>query len=340
MNLYASLIRPLLFLLPPEAAHDLTLQILKRYPRNGIPFFPPPKGRETELFGLTFPSPVGLAAGLDKNGVALSAWEQLGFGFIEVGTITALPQPGNPQPRLFRFPKQKALINRMGFNNKGAKHIAQWFDFQKRKARLPSVPLGINIGKSKATPLEEAPSDYARSFSLLESFGDYFVINVSSPNTPGLRTLQTGKSLQAIIKAIRAVPVRRNDIPLLIKIAPDLNHDDLLEVLAVAEEEKIAGLIIANTTLDHAAIPKAQDQQGGLSGAPLMGKSTSFLREAAKHTPLPLIGSGGIMHAQDAREKFLAGASLVQIFTGLIYSGPSLIRDISRMSTTLSPSHD
>lgn len=287
--------------------------------------FGPLPQRPLRLFGLNFPNPVGLAAGMDKNAVALPAWQAMGFGFLEAGTITALAQPGNEKPRCFRFPLQEALINRMGFNNRGASVAAKRLRRLKSSGRWPSIPVGINIGKSKVTPLENAASDYATSYNLLLPYGDYFVINVSSPNTPGLRTLQDSDSLAQIIRTLKRI---HSGKPLLVKIAPDLTDDALREMAALAESEKLAGLIATNTTLDHTAIPAPADQTGGLSGAPLRQRSTEVIRTLRSVTQLPIIASGGIMDAASAKEKLDAGANLVQIYTGFVYRGPELIRDI------------
>ena len=327
MNLYLQLLRPLFFMLPAEAAHNLAILGLRLTPCPllRLAFGTTPQ-KPTKLFGLTFPNPVGLAAGMDKNASALRAWEALGFGFVEVGTITALAQPGNPKPRCFRYPSQEALINRMGFNNAGASAVAERLARDKSSGKWPRVPVGINIGKSKITPNEQAASDYATSYKLLLPFGDYFVINVSSPNTPNLRALQDIESLREIIRALKRI---NNVKPLLVKIAPDLPDEALREIAALAEEESLAGLIATNTTLDHGSVPKESDQQGGLSGKPLRQRSTEVLRILRASTNLPIIASGGILSGHDAQEKLAAGASLVQLYTGFVYNGPSLIRDIT-----------
>jgi dihydroorotate dehydrogenase len=327
MDLYQSTLRPLLFGLPAEAAHNLALFGLRVTPRFALKkaFGALPQD-PVRLFGLNFPNRVGLAAGMDKNASALGAWEAMGFGFIEAGTITALAQPGNPKPRCFRFPTQSALINRMGFNNAGASVIAKRLAKLKSSRRWPSVPVGINIGKSKVTPNDQAASDYATSFRLLLPFGDYFTINVSSPNTPELRALQERESLVRIIRSLRAVDAAK---PLLVKIAPDLDEAQLAEIADVANSENLAGLIATNTTLDQSSVPPSARQQGGLSGAPLTRRSTEVITTLRTHTALPIIASGGVMSGADAREKINAGASLVQLYTGFVYSGPALIREIT-----------
>ena len=313
-------------MLPAESAHNLAILGLRMTPPSLLrAAFGATPQKPTKLFGLTFPNPVGLAAGMDKNASALRAWEALGFGFVEAGTITALAQPGNPKPRCFRYPSQQALINRMGFNNAGASAAAERLARQKASGRWPRVPVGINIGKSKLTPNEQAASDYATSYKLLLPFGDYFVINVSSPNTPNLRALQDRDSLAEIIRTLKRI---NNIKPLLVKIAPDLTDEAVRDIAALAESERLAGLIATNTTLDHSSVPKDSDQQGGLSGTPLRERSTEVLRILRSATDLPIIASGGIMDAASAHDKLEAGANLVQLYTGFVYHGPELIRDI------------
>lgn len=328
---YERLVRPVLFALGPETAHHLAvggLRLAARLPfvlqalRSFRPF---PKPRT--MFGLNFPNPVGLAAGFDKNGVALPALAALGFGFVEIGTVTAKPQRGNPRPRIFRYPEQQALINRLGFNNDGADVVAARLGALRRSGRWPGVPVGINIGKSKVTPLEEAGDDYLFSFRLLHEFADYIVLNVSSPNTPGLRSLQERDALEQLLRVIH----KKNQItrkPVLLKIAPDLSLADLEEVVAACEQNGIAGIIATNTTLDHAAIPAALDQAGGLSGPPLRERSTELVRAITARSRLPVIASGGITDAASAREKLEAGAQLLQVYTGYVYRGPGLLREI------------
>ncbi len=331
-NAYERFLRPLLFSIDPENAHrftiaclrtashvDLLLRTLKQFRSD-----PKPKA----VFGVNFPNPIGLAAGLDKNGVALPAWAALGFGFIEIGTVTAKAQPGNPKPRIFRLPEQNALINRLGFNNDGADAIAHRLNKLKRSGRWPEVPVGINIGKSMNTPITEATADYLYSFRALRDFADYIVLNVSSPNTPGLRELQGPDALAELLHAIgeKNLITRK---PVVVKIAPDLSPDELEQIVATCESNKVAGIIATNTTLDHSSIPSAQDEQGGLSGAPLREKSTALIRAIAQRSRIPVIASGGIVDRDSAREKFEAGAQLLQIYTGLIYRGPALLREIA-----------
>lgn len=328
---YERFVRPILFSLSPEAAHDLALQNLRaasKWPaalRQLERFRPPPK--PTTLFGLSFPNPIGLAAGFDKNGVAIPAWAALGFGFIEVGTVTAKPQPGNPKPRIFRYPEQEALINRLGFNNDGAEVVARRLRELRESGGWPAVPVGLNIGKSKTTPLEQAVDDYLFSFIRLAPLADYIVLNVSSPNTPGLRSLQGQEPLEELVAAVR----RENESlgrPTLVKIAPDLSIGDLEQIVSTCEQHGIAGLIATNTTLDHSAIDSARDQAGGLSGRPLFAKSTELVHAIRAHSSLPIIASGGIFDAAGAREKLEAGAQLLQLYTGYVYRGPGLLREI------------
>ena len=330
-NGYERLVRPLLFSLDAETAHHLTIGLLTGASHFDValraltPFRPTP--RPTTLFGLSFPNPIGLAAGLDKNGVALPAWAALGFGFIEIGTVTAKAQPGNPKPRIFRLPEQQALINRLGFNNDGADAIAQRLRAVRASGRWPAVPVGINIGKSRTTPLEQATDDYLYSFRMLRDFADYVTLNVSSPNTPGLRELQEPEKLSELLRAI-SNETGTAPKPLVVKISPDQSATELKAILAVCEEKRVSGIIATNTSLDHSSIPPQLDQAGGLSGVPLRDKTTELVREIAARSTIPVIASGGIFDAESAREKFRAGAVLIQLYTGLVYRGPGLMREI------------
>lgn len=281
---------------------------------------------ETQLWGLRFPNPVGLAAGFDKDGEHPLALAALGFGFVEVGTVTAHPQPGNPQPRLFRLPADQALLNRMGFNNHGARALAE----RLHGKRVP-VPLGINLGKSKVTPNDDALDDYLTSLEAVHRYADYLVVNVSSPNTPGLRALQDREPLG---KLLRGVQKRLGELthpkkPLLLKVAPDLSNEQLDDILSLLTEVSIEGIIATNTTISREGLhtPAAEVNAlgaGGLSGKPVRARSTEVIRHLYKGTggKLPIIGAGGIFTADDAWEKIQAGASLVQIYTGFIYGGP------------------
>ena len=329
-NGYERLVRPVLFLPQPETAHNFALGFLGAVSQVSLVlralkiFQPTPKPKT--LFGLTFPNPIGLAAGFDKNGVALPAWAALGFGFIEIGTVTARPQPGNPRPRIFRYPSDQALINRLGFNNDGADIIANRLRKLRETRRWPRVPVGINIGKSKLTPIDQAPADYLHSFRRLRNFADYIVLNVSSPNTPGLRTLQEEASLSLLLSEINRE--NRSSKPIVVKISPDLTGEQVEEVITTCEQNGVAGIIATNTTLDHSTIPVKDDQVGGLSGPPLRDKSTALVRSIATRSKIPIIASGGIFDAESAREKLEAGAQLLQIYTGYVYRGPGLLREI------------
>src|SRR3954451_13580326 len=321
--LYQRIVRPLAFSASAEAAHHAAIRSLSIASSRPallrlLERFKPPE-RSTAAFGLTFPNPVGLAAGFDKNGVALPAWAALGFGFIEIGTVTARPQLGNPKPRIFRYPEQQALINRLGFNNDGADVIAQRLRVLRESGRWPAVPIGINLGKSKVTPLEDAVEDYLYSYRLLSPFADYVVLNVSSPNTPGLRSLQEHDALEQLLRGVCSENAGRK--PVLLKIAPDLSLTELEQILCTAAQNGVAGIIATNTTLDHSAIPSGRDETGGLSGRPLRHKATEFVRAITAQSKLPVIASGGVIDGESAREKIEAGARLVQVYTGYVYRG-------------------
>lgn len=338
---YKSIVKPVLFRMDPEDAHHLAmgwLQVLSRNPAwlsllKSINADTHRQGTTYEVFGIRFPNRVGLAAGFDKNLVALPAWAALGFGFVEGGTVTALEQPGNPRPRLFRRPEVEGIINRMGFNNDGAEKVAKRLDELKLSGNWPEVPVGINLGKSKVTELDEAALDYQHSFKALREFGDYFVMNVSSPNTPGLRSLQTKEALGDIVKAIQEVNPENK--PLLVKIAPDLEEAQIAEVVEFAESVGLAGIIATNTTLDHSSVAPERDETGGLSGKPVREKSTEIVRFITKRSSLPVIACGGISDAASGMEKLEAGASLLQIYTGFIYRGPGLIKELVRATRDL-----
>ncbi len=310
-----------------EVAHETTLRWLSRaarrpallralHARYGV-------DAPTEVFGVRFPNPVGLAAGLDKDGRALPVWPALGFGFTEVGTVTAHAQPGNDRPRLFRLTASEAIINRMGFNNKGAAALAQ------RLAALGPLPtpLGISLGKSKVTPLGDSVGDYLESLTLLRPYADYLAVNVSSPNTPGLRSLQDREQLAELLGALRSAA---GATPVLVKIAPDLTEQAIGEVLEVCAHTGVAGLIATNTTTGRDGLAPADagraDEAGGLSGRPLTERARSVVAFVTQRSPLPVIGVGGILDPDDAARMFDAGASLVQLYTGLIYRGPALVR--------------
>jgi dihydroorotate dehydrogenase len=335
-DLYRRFVRPLLFHLDPETAHKLaigTLRFLSSIPaalRAFERFQPEPE--PTTIFGLTFRNRIGLAAGLDKNGVALPAWAALGFGFLEIGTVTAKPQPGNPKPRVFRYPDHEALVNRLGFNNDGADIVGQRLHKLREGGRWPSIPVGINIGKSKVTEVEQAAADYLHSFQRVVDVADYVVLNVSSPNTPGLRSLQDREFLARLLGTINDENAHRpKPVPILLKIAPDLAESDIDQIVATCESERVAGIVATNTTVDHSALNSRSDQSGGLSGAPLRNRSTEIIRLIRARSQLPIIGVGGIFDAESAREKFNAGAQLLQVYTGYVYCGPSLLREIGRL---------
>jgi len=332
------LIRPLVFQLDPEVAHELTLGLLSRWSalfdgrlseRN--PARAPALRRH--LMGLDFPNPLGVAAGLDKEGAAVPAWQALGFGFVEVGTVTALAQPGNPKPRLFRLKADRAIVNRMGFNNRGADAMAARLT-QLRARKILQVPLGVNLGKSKATPPEQAPEDYRSSFERLGELADFVVVNISSPNTPGLRDLQTAEEVRRILDAIQGPNQRLTQPrPLLVKLAPDLATGDALDCARAAMGSGCAGLILTNTTVRFEGLRSpTEGMSGGLSGRPLFERSTRLLRRVREDLgqgPV-IIGVGGIMDPEGARAKLEAGADLIQIYSGLIYGGPGLPRRILR----------
>lgn len=320
-------IKSLLFSLPPEAAHSLALGSLGAF-RPLLPLFSPflikkDARLSRKVFGLTFPNPIGLAAGLDKKGELADAWGALGFGSAELGTFTALAQEGNPKPRVHRYPEQEALINRMGFPNPGAEAVARRLRDLRDPGTWPSIPIGINIGKSKVTPLEGAVDDYLASLSHLLPYADYIAVNVSSPNTPGLRKLQEAKPLKrlltAIVKASKGKPV-------LLKLAPDLSGTALKEAANAALSSRCSGLIATNTTLSREGLPPGSHPEGGLSGKPLAGLAERKLKELAKFTRgrVPLVAVGGIFTAEDARKRLEEGASLVQVYTSYIYEGPGL----------------
>jgi dihydroorotate dehydrogenase len=328
-SVYPRLIRPLLFRFDAERVHHFamaflhglgpSMQKLRRHEHRE-------PSLEREVFGLKFPNPVGLAAGFDKNALVLPAWEGLGFGSAEIGTITAKAQPGNPKPRLFRVPEIQGIINRMGFNNDGAAAISERLASLKATPRWPQFPVGVNLGKSKVTPLEEATSDYLASFGLLRELGDYFVLNVSSRNTPGLRKLQDRAALGDLSGAVQAANTGQK--PILVKIAPDLSWEAIDDVLALVEEHQISGIIATNTTIDHSSVPESKRETGGLSGVPVRARSTEVIRYITSKSKAPVIGVGGIFSAADAQEKFDAGAALVQLYSGFIYRGPALVKEI------------
>jgi dihydroorotate dehydrogenase len=330
LNVYA-LARPFLFCLDAERAHDLALASIEAAYRTGLnPLLAArPKALPASVFGLQFDNPVGLAAGMDKNGAHVDALASLGFGFIEVGTTTPRPQPGNPKPRMWRLPEHQAVINRLGFNNEGVDALVRNVE----KARYPGV-LGINIGRNKDTPNERAVDDYLFCLERVYPRASYVTVNISSPNTRGLRDLQEAETLERFLGTLMEARERLagghgRSKPLLLKIAPDLGEAELDAIAEVALATRIDGLICTNTTIDRSAIPGARhaEEAGGLSGKPLFGKSTSILGEMSKRLGgrLPIIGVGGIVTGNEAAAKFAAGASLVQFYTGMVFRGPGLI---------------
>lgn len=333
--LYKTL-RPALFLLKPETAHHLTLVGLQAMSRLGPlnPLRRSAKGSARIVMGLHFPNPVGLAAGLDKDGDCIEGFAALGFGFLEIGTVTPRPQPGNPAPRLFRLPKAEAIINRMGFNNQGVDHLVR----RVRETRYEGI-LGINIGKNRDTPLEQALEDYIEAYRSVYPHAGYVTVNISSPNTPGLRTLQTGDPLDRMLMGLAAerelLAVRHGRrVPLAVKIAPDLQPGEIAEIADGLVRHGLDAVIATNTTSSREGVeglPHA-GETGGLSGRPLFEKSTGVVRALARELggKLPIIGCGGILSAEDAQRKLDAGADLVQIYSGLIYRGPGLVREIVR----------
>jgi dihydroorotate dehydrogenase len=332
VTLFGSAVRPVLFRLgggDPERAHEFTLRRLARLGPAARTVLRRAYvvRRPVEAFGVTFPNAVGLAAGMDKDGVALRAWPALGFGFVEVGTVTAQAQPGNARPRLFRLPDSEAVINRMGFNNAGAAALAA----QLAALGPLDVPLGISLGKSKATPLEDAVDDYLASYTLLRPYADYIAVNVSSPNTPGLRALQDKAHLAALLGALVG------KTPVLVKIAPDLTEAAIAEVLDVCLAYGAAGIIATNTTLRRDGLAPADQHRageaGGLSGRPLTERARKVVDFVHTETGgrLPIVGVGGILDADDAARLFDAGATLVQLYTGFVYRGPALVRAVARL---------
>jgi len=338
LTVYTSLVRPALFALDAERAHELTIAALGRpWAVNALRWLPraPTDGRlAQQVFGLSFDNPVGLAAGLDKQGTAAPAWAALGFGFVEIGTVTPRPQPGNPRPRLFRLPDDRAIINRFGFNSVGASGVAA-----NLAAALPIAPrIGINLGRNRQTPNEQAADDYVRTVEVLHPYADFFVVNVSSPNTSGLRDLQEGRALRALVEQVvtraREITTRKT-IPVLVKVSPDMTSADLLGSVDAALEGGAAGIIATNTTVSRSGLrapAHVAGETGGLSGAPLKAMATGACRTLFAHVGrrAPIVGVGGIFTADDAYERMRAGASLVQLYTGLIYEGPGVVARIVR----------
>ena len=342
------ILRSILFLFPTEWVHYFSMNCLRVLCRVGflrkllVAIFSPKGDLEFGVWNLEFPNRIGLGAGFDKNAKYLKELESLGFGFVEIGTVTPLPQAGNDKPRLFRLPKDKALINRMGFNNDGVKVVAerlrQWqstVHSQQSTANSQRLIIGGNIGKNKVTPNDEAWKDYEICFKELHHYVDYFVVNVSSPNTPGLRELQEKESLRKILRHLQMINNGKAVAkPILLKIAPDLTREQLDDVIDLASEIKLDGLVATNTTIDREGLEHnlriGTLETGGLSGKPLQKRSTEFVKYIFEKTngEIPIIASGGVFTGADAKEKFDAGASLVQVWTGFIYEGPGIVKDI------------
>ena len=313
------------FRIDPETIHELAMKLLSRGLISATKY--ENESLRQKLFGVDFSNPIGLAAGFDKNAVGVDHWHKLGFGYVECGTITWHAQPGNPRPRMFRLPADQALINRMGFNNDGAQVASN----RLAKTR-PRLRVGVNLGKSKITSIEEAPGEYAKSFALLRDSGDYFVINVSSPNTPGLRGLQERAPLLEIIRSIQAVDSSK---PLFVKIAPDLADGALDDLISVVHETGLTGIIATNTTVTRTGLQYDPGETGGLSGRPLRSRALEILRHLRVYCPpeCVLIGVGGIMDGDDAYERLKAGAHLIQLYTGWIYGGPNTVPQMLRRIT-------
>lgn len=330
-----STLRNLLFRLDPEVSHELSLDMLGAAERLKLLelFISAPAYNPVEVMGLRFPNPVGLAAGLDKNGDYFNALGALGFGFVEIGTVTPRPQPGNPQPRLFRIPEREAIINRMGFNNKGVDHLVD----QVRKRRYQGI-LGINIGKNATTPVENAADDYLIGMRKVYAHADYITVNVSSPNTPGLRDLQFGDSLNRLLETLKKEQLalqqaHQRYVPVAVKIAPDMDDIAIAQVAAALTEQGMDGVIATNTTIGREGVEGCpnSEEAGGLSGLPVRDKSTRVIAGLHSHVggKLPIIGVGGISDGPSAIEKIKAGASLVQIYSGFIYRGSAVITDVA-----------
>jgi dihydroorotate dehydrogenase len=340
--MYKSLIRPLLFAFDPEAVHYFSFSSIKLL--NKLPGFSSLSRKlykknhpalKRELFGLQFENPVGMAAGFDKEAKAYKEFTNLGFGFIEIGTLTPKAQDGNPKKRLFRLQKDSAIVNRMGFNNSGVDAVVERLKQNPKLGHPNHVLIGGNIGKNKVTPNEDAVKDYIICFEKLFDHVDYFAVNVSSPNTPGLRELQDRKPLTHILQTLQDLNNKKaSRKPILLKIAPDLTDDQLLDIIAIVKDTKIDGVIATNTTISREGLQSEESlrkEAGGLSGAPLTNRATdviAFLHQKSKGA-FPIIGVGGIMTAQDAIDKLRAGASLVQLYTGFVYEGPALIKEIN-----------
>ena len=340
------LVREALFRLDPEQSHDLTLGLLSRFPAMAVPpLSAPVPHAPVELMGLTFRNRVGLAAGLDKNGDCIAAFDRIGFGFIEIGTVTPRPQPGNLKPRLFRLPRHQALINRLGFNNKGVDHLVE-----RARCARPKAVLGINIGKNATTPVENAADDYETCLRKVYPHAGYVTVNISSPNTQNLRDLQEHGRLTALLGRLNTVrkelaQTHGRGVPMLVKIAPDLDAAALMDIARAVRESGANGLIATNTTIERPGLEGEAHakEAGGLSGAPLKPLALAALRQLRRElgADFPLVGVGGILSGADAAERRAAGADLIQIYTGFIYKGPPLVRECARslLNSTHGDSH-
>lgn len=327
---WAALLRPILFRLDPERAHHATLALARRCPRllGALAGARPPAGLARPLLGRTIPSPIGLAAGLDKDALALPLWERLGLGFVEVGTVTPRPQPGNPRPRVHRLPAERALINRMGFPSDGAEAVGARLEALRAAGRWPTIPVALNLGKNKDTPADDAHLDYARVAARLAPLADWLVVNVSSPNTPGLRALQAREPLLRILEATRGAAAGR---PVLLKLAPDLEPEALAEAVDLAIEGGAAGIVATNTTITRPVAHPDGLPEGGLSGAPLfpLARARIAAALAAAAGRVPVIGVGGVDRPERAADLLAMGCAAVQVYTGLIYEGPGLVRRLN-----------
>ena len=337
LNLAYKPVRAGLFQLDAELAHEATILSLKNLSKLPVISQNPPcwaKNNGQKLFGLDFINPIGLAAGLDKNAECLPAWQAMGFGFIEVGTVTAIPQTGNPKPRLFRLKEHEALFNRMGFNNIGAEKVGIKILKLKEKNKI-QIPIGINIGKSKVVDLQDAPQDYLKSYNFIKDAADYLVINISSPNTKNLRKLQNREDLIRILEPINSIN-QKYKLPIFLKLAPDMSFESACECAEVACDLKLTGLVLSNTSVDYSGLDISNNLAkklkigGGLSGKPIFERSTEMLRKIKIEFTdrLKIIGVGGILNTPSAKEKFRAGADLIQIYSGLVYNGPGFVRDL------------
>jgi dihydroorotate dehydrogenase len=337
--MYKSILRPLLFTSDPEKVHYFTFNMVRTLHNLGFSgifraiYKKTDTRLERNLFGLTFPNPVGLAAGFDKDAKLYKELANFGFGFIEIGTITPKPQEGNPKKRLFRLKEDKAIINRMGFNNGGVEEAVERLKHNPKPGEKGHVLIGGNIGKNKVTPNEEAVNDYMICFEALFEYVDYFVVNVSSPNTPNLRELQDKEPLTKLLKVLKSANSKKaNPKPILLKIAPDLTNEQLLDIIDIVAETKIEGVIATNTTISREGLQSEnRTETGGLSGKPLKDRSTEVIKFLSENSnkAFPIIGVGGIHSAKDALEKIEAGASLVQLYTGFVYEGPALVKNIN-----------